>query len=128
MEKQGNITVLFDGYCFLCSGFARWLKRNSGSKMQFLAMQSNKGKNILQHYGFADEWMKEVVVETPRKEIITGSAGILFLISQTGRIGRFVARFVSLFPESWIRAGYRVVAENRYQWFGKRESCAIIQD
>lgn len=129
MEKrEEKITVLFDGYCFLCSGFAQWIHKRAGANLKFIPMQSEKGGEILQRHGYSGDMTEEVVMETRQKEVISGAPAILALLKQTGRGGRILSRLFSIFPSSWIKAGYRMVANNRYQWFGKRDTCAIIQD
>ncbi len=129
MEKrEEKIAVLFDGYCFLCSGFAQWLHKRAGENLKFIPMQSDKGREILQRHGYSGDMTEEVVVETGQKEIESGAPAILTLLKQAGRRGRILSRLIGIFPSSWIKAGYRVVANNRYRWFGKRDSCAVIQD
>ncbi len=54
--------VLFDGFCVLCSGFARWLKRQYEGKVQLKAMQSDEGQELLKKYGYPADDPDEVVV------------------------------------------------------------------
>ena len=124
----GKITVLFDGYCFLCSGFAQWIHKRAGKNLKFIPMQSESGRKMLQKHGFQEEVPKEAVVETAQQQILSGAPAILAILKQAGRAGRILSRLLAVFPSSWIKAGYRVVANNRYKWFGTRKSCAIIQD
>jgi predicted DCC family thiol-disulfide oxidoreductase YuxK len=119
--------VLFDGYCVLCSGFARWLQKKFRGSVELIAMQSAKGHAVLNDYGFGRDVMDEVVVIS-NKDVMGGASAILFILGMTGRWGEFWRRVLMLFPSSFIKWGYRVVAKNRYKWFGKRGSCTIIQD
>ncbi|MFW6043188.1 MAG: thiol-disulfide oxidoreductase DCC family protein [Marinilabiliaceae bacterium] len=129
MEKRDEkMTILFDGYCFLCSGFAQWIHKRAGQKLKFIPMQSEPGKEVLQRHGYPGNMTAEVVVETSQAEIISGAPAILTILKQAGRLGRILSGLFAIFPSSWIKAGYRVVANNRYHWFGKRDTCAIIRD
>ena len=129
MEKrEEKMTVLFDGYCFLCSGFAQWIHKKAGKKLKFIPMQSESGRDILQRHGYPGNMAAEVVVELGQKEIVSGAPAILVILKQAGRLGRILSRLLAVFPSSLIKAVYRVVANNRYHWFGKRDTCAIIQD
>lgn len=119
--------ILFDGFCVLCSGFARWLHRQLGSEVRLIAMQSKDGQNLLKQHGISTQKLEEVVV-LQGQEKISGAPAILFILQQTGWLGRITSVFLKLFPASWIKWGYRVVAENRYRWFGKKDTCTIIQD
>ena len=125
--NMDQIVVLFDGYCVLCSGFAKWLRRKLGGFAKLIAMQSEQGQSILERYGFQNSEVSEVVVMA-NGEVITGSSAILFILKMAGKSGRFLYGALRIFPSAWIRWGYRVVAQNRYRWFGKRATCTIIQD
>lgn len=119
--------VLFDGYCVLCSGFARWLKRRFSGNIRLVAMQSGDGQKLLEAYGFPTGDNDEVVVVEKDKSL-SGAPAILYILKQAGAFPRLLYRFLTVFPSSWIRSGYRFVANNRYGWFGRRGFCAIIQD
>ncbi|MFO8001557.1 MAG: DCC1-like thiol-disulfide oxidoreductase family protein [Marinilabilia sp.] len=127
-SKQEPITVLFDGFCVLCSGFARWLHKKSRPKLRLIAMQSEEGSAVMRRHGLPGTMAEEVIVETGSGEIVTGAPAIILLLRYTGKSGRIIARLLRMFPDSWIKGGYRVVALNRYRWFGKKESCTIIPD
>lgn len=119
--------VLFDGFCVLCSGFARWLHRQFGDSVRLIAMQSGEGQNLLAEHDMSRQQLDEVIV-LQGGEAKHGASAILYILQQTGRFGKFVSSFLKLFPSSWIKWGYRVIAKNRYQWFGKKGTCTIIQD
>lgn len=70
----------------------------------------------------------EEVVVLQGQEKISGAPAILFILQQTGWFGKITSFFLKLFPSAWIKWGYRVVAKNRYKWFGKKDTCTIIQD
>jgi predicted DCC family thiol-disulfide oxidoreductase YuxK len=119
--------VLFDGYCVLCSGFARWLKKRFSDNIRLVAMQSDNGQELLGAHGFSSGEADEVVV-IEKENFLSGAPGILYILKQAGMFPRILYHVLRIFPASWINAGYRVVANNRYGWFGRRDSCAIIQD
>ncbi|PWD99967.1 thiol-disulfide oxidoreductase DCC family protein [Marinilabilia rubra] len=119
--------VLFDGFCVLCSGFAQWLHKKFGDSVRLIAMQSNDGRELLHKHGISPQKLDEVVV-LQGHEVINGAPAILFIMQQTGWFGRVFSSVFKLFPSSWIKWGYRVVANNRYKWFGRKNTCTIIQD
>ncbi|RQV96519.1 DUF393 domain-containing protein [bacterium] len=119
--------VLFDGFCVLCSGFARWLQKRFDGKIQLEAMQSEKGQELLSSFGYSSGELDEVVV-IEKGNSLSGAPAILYILKQGGPFPLFLYRILRIFPDSWIKAGYRLVANNRYKWFGRRGSCTIIQD
>ena len=122
-----DMIVLFDGYCVLCSGFARWLKKRFSGNIRLVAMQSDDGQKLLEAHGFPIEENDEVVVVEQEKSL-SGSSAILYILKHAGMFPKILYRIIKFFPSSWIKAGYRFVANNRYGWFGRRGTCAIIQD
>jgi predicted DCC family thiol-disulfide oxidoreductase YuxK len=119
--------VLFDGYCVLCSGFARWLKKRFSDRVRLVAMQSDNGQELLEAHGFSSGENDEVVL-IEKEYSLSGAPAILYILKQAGTFPRILYHIFKIFPDSWIKAGYRFVANNRYGWFGRRGSCAIIQD
>ncbi len=117
--------VLFDGYCVLCSGFARWLRGKLRDRVRLEAMQSPEGERLLAGHGFPPGELSEVVVVTDN-QVLTGAEAILFILKRTGGFWAFVGRIAGWMPRSLVKWGYRMVAVHRYRWFGKRDSCAVI--
>ncbi len=125
---MNKATVLFDGYCVLCSGFARWLKRKAGNSLELISAQSEKGAHVLERTGYTLDTFDEVVVITEEENFLTGPSAILFVLAHAGKPGRFYFHILNALPSSAVRWGYRIIADNRYRWFGKRDTCTIIQD
>ncbi len=119
--------VLFDGYCVLCSGFARWLKRRFSGNIEMVAMQSDNGQDLLKMHGFSAGDNDEVVV-VEKDYSFSGASAILYILKHAGMFPRILYTILKIFPSPWIRAVYRLIANNRYGWFGRRGSCAVIQD
>ncbi len=119
------MVVLFDGYCVLCSGFARWLRHRLGGGVRLEAMQSPEGQRLLTSHGFSPEELNEVVVLADNR-VLTGPDAIGFILRRTGGFWGFVGRITGWMPRALVKWGYRMIAVYRYRWFGKRDSCAVI--
>ncbi|MGQ1888925.1 thiol-disulfide oxidoreductase DCC family protein [Thermophagus sp. OGC60D27] len=122
------ITVIFDGYCVLCSGFARWLKKRSGDSMSLISAQSGPGILLMHQLGLDLNNFDEVVVKTKEGSVLSGSSAILYILEHSGKTGHWCGRILKFFPSSFLKWGYRMVAKNRYQWFGRRATCTFIPD
>ncbi len=117
--------ILFDGYCVLCSAFARWLKKKLGAEASLKAMQSSEGKQLLEEIGFYREATDEVVVILPGT-ILTGPEAVVFILTKAGNVWSAIAKVLKWMPPSLTRWTYRVIAKNRYKWFGRRQNCTIL--
>ncbi len=123
MDKQ-KIQILFDGFCFLCSGFAQKLIKKLKNKVDVIPMQSERGEKLLQQYNLPLQ-PDEVIVINENGEIIKGAWAVLFLLNQTKGLWRFSGKVASVLPKKLITLLYRLISKNRYLLFGKRKTCYI---
>ncbi len=116
--------VVFDGYCHLCSGWARFLVRHQPEPpFRLVAMQSDEGRTLLIGHGIdADDPVTFLVVDAGRSW--TGSSAAIHVVSSIGG-GWRVVEVARLMPRPMRDALYRWVARNRYRWFGRRQTCYL---
>lgn len=120
--------LLFDGVCNLCSRTVQFiLDHERTPTMRFCSLQSEAGRALLSRHD-----MMHVVAEADPDTMVFIEDGRAFDRS-TGALR--VARHLRA-PWSWGRValilprfvrdlGYRLVARNRYRWFGKTDSCLV---
>lgn len=114
---------VFDHHCVLCSGGARFLMQHDrAGRIAFTSAQGAIGEALYRHYGLA---MDETYLFLARGRAETMSDGYLAVAREFGGVwhlagaGRLVPRIVR-------DAIYRLVARNRYRWFGRTEACALL--
>jgi predicted DCC family thiol-disulfide oxidoreductase YuxK len=116
--------VVFDGLCNLCSGGARWLQAHpSEPPFQLIPMQSDFGRSLLIQHGYnPDDPLTFLVVDGER--YLTQSDAWIHVVAAAARGWRliYVARVI---PRAWRDAIYRLIARNRYRWFGRRTACYL---
>jgi predicted DCC family thiol-disulfide oxidoreductase YuxK len=116
--------IIFDGICNLCSGGARFLERHQASPpFALIPMQAEEGKAILVEHGLdPDDPTTFLVLDGDRR--FTESDAWIHVVSALGGPWRLIhaARIV---PRSWRNASYRLIARNRYRWFGRRTTCYL---
>ena len=124
-NELSNI-ILFDGVCNFCN---KWvdimLQLDTGKKFKFCALQSPKGKELLQEIGKdADDISTVVLIKSiGKREAYYKSDAVLKVVEQLG-LPLFVASAVGSTIPLPIRNGlYNEVAKNRYNFLGKREAC-----
>ena len=115
--------VLFDGVCNLCSGSVQFiLKRDKEKKFLFSSLQSGYGQNFLKQFNLPTNSFNSFILYDEGK-IYTRSTAALKMFQQLK--GWKWVKLLRIIPE-FIRDGvYKVIAKNRYNWFGKKEECWI---
>jgi predicted DCC family thiol-disulfide oxidoreductase YuxK len=115
--------VLFDGVCVLCSGWVRFLIERDGAQFfRFTPIQSPYGRALAQRLG--------IDAETPETNAVILGGRAYFkadsAIQALTRVPRWGwVRVFSILPRpvrNWL---YDRVARNRYQLFGRTESCMV---
>ncbi len=120
--------IVFDGVCVLCTANARIvLKNDREGQFRMAAMQDPAGAAIMRHAGLDPEDPTSFILLDPPSEggrVWMNSDAVLHMWSQLGwpwRVGvafRIVPRFIR-------DPIYKMIARNRYKWFGQREECWV---
>jgi predicted DCC family thiol-disulfide oxidoreductase YuxK len=122
--KSGARVMVFDGFCHLCSGGARWVQRHKiEPPFQLLPMQSVAGRALLTQRGYdPDDPLTFLVLDAGR--CFVQSDGWIHLVAAAGGAWRLIhaTRVIPRFLRDHV---YRLIARNRYRWFGRRSSCYI---
>ncbi len=117
--------VLYDGVCNLCDSTVKWiLPRDRAGKLRFASIQGDFAREILTRDG------------TPPQPEPTS-----IMLVENGKLYQESSAAVRIalnldFPWKLLAAGwvvprplrdfiYRWIARNRYQWFGKQDSCIL---
>jgi len=120
--------ILFDGVCGLCNKFVQYvLNHDPKAKFHFASLQSDLAREILSRHGKDPEMLKTVYLivnpGTPGEKIYAKSNAALRIMGQLEGPARAlrVFAFLPLIPD----LVYDLVAANRYQLFGKSDSCQL---
>jgi predicted DCC family thiol-disulfide oxidoreductase YuxK len=130
-QTDTGAIVVFDGACVLCNGWVRFLlKRDRKRRYRFAPMQGETGRRLLVKNGLdPDDPLSFLLIEydamregatEPRAS--TDSDAVRRILTGLGGIWRF-AIIAVLAPRFLRDPLYRLVARNRYRWFGRHESC-----
>lgn len=124
-----HAVIVFDGVCVLCNGWVRFLLRHDRRKRyRFAAMQGDAGRRLLADNGLdPDDPMSFLLIEydhgaSPR--ISTGTDAMRRVLVGLGGAWRLAAA-IALLPRGLRDPLYRLVARNRYRWFGRRDACLV---
>jgi predicted DCC family thiol-disulfide oxidoreductase YuxK len=109
--------VYFDGYCNVCNRFVDFLLRNT-KELKFASLQGSTAEKRLARELTED--VQTMAFEEDGKVYIESSAAIRSMAYV------FKPFLIFLLVPPFIRDRvYRWVANHRYLWFGKRETCRI---
>ena len=125
MSSELNVTsrvIVFDGVCVLCSRWVRFvLKHDRRQLFKFASMQSSAGRMLLTQHGLnPDDPNSLLLVNEQRAH--TDTDAIICIVRQFGGLWRLVV-LMRVIPRAWRDAWYRVLAQNRYRWFGRSTVC-----
>ena len=115
--------VLFDGVCVLCSGWVQFLlKRDTDGYFHFTPIQSPYGRSLAQRLG--------IDAETPETNaLIVGGCAYFKLDTVMAALQRFPrwrwVRALAVLPRPMRNWCYDRIARNRYQLFGRTETCMV---
>lgn len=125
IKPEHNLILLFDGYCNLCHSSVQFvIKHEKKQTIKFASLQSEIGKQLLSQYSINPNKIDSLVFIENGKCYIKSTAalklskylkgiyslGIVFIVIPT-----FIRNYI-----------YDYVAKNRYKWFGKKNSCLIL--
>lgn len=114
---------IFDGICVLCSGGVAWIMRHDRhARIAFTAAQGPLGAAIYRHYklDFDDTYL--FLVDGQPYTLIEGYFEVARILGGAWRL----AAVFRLVPRPLRDAAYRLVARNRYRWFGTAGHCALL--
>ncbi len=116
--------ILFDGVCNLCNGLVNWIiDRDKKNVFRFSSLQSNFGLETIKKLNPADNYM-DTVVYLDGEKTYTESTAILRIFKDLGGLYKLLFTFI-IVPSFLRNFIYRIVARNRYKWFGRQETCRV---
>lgn len=115
--------VFFDGVCGLCNRFVdRILRADRHGRLRFATLQGVTAREMLPTPpDDPREWTVIYVDERGRHE---RSDAVIEIWRRVGGWRR-AAVLLRVVPRVLRDQVYRVIARNRYRWFGKRDACRI---
>jgi predicted DCC family thiol-disulfide oxidoreductase YuxK len=119
-SAESSEIVFFDGVCNLCNAFVDFLMRKKTS-LKFASLQGKTAKELLPP-DFTTAFPSVVYYSWGKLE--TESTAAIRILSKLG--GPYKLLKVFLIVPPFIRDSvYRFIANHRYAWFGKRETCRL---
>ena len=116
--------VIFDGVCNLCEFSVNFIfERDSAGQFYFTPAQSPLGASLLRRFGINTSRLDTVVLVRDGKAY-TRSAAAIEIAARLDMPWNLLTVFKAV-PESLRDMLYDLIAQNRYQLFGKKEACML---
>ena len=117
--------ILFDGVCNLCNNAVTFIiERDKKDIFRFASLQSETGKKLIADRGLDPNELDSILLIEPGVAYYRKSTAALE-ISRDLSGGYSLLKNFLFIPDSMRDAIYDFVANNRYKWYGKKESCMI---
>ena len=127
MTESSHPIVLFDGVCNLCNTSVRFLLAyNRKANLHFSPLQSANAKEILKGLNWKERPMDSLIFIEDGKVYIKSEAA--FKISKHLIYPWKAIHHFRHLPKGFCDWFYNLIAQNRYSWFGKQQSCMIPKE
>ncbi len=115
--------IFFDGVCGVCNAFVDIMLRiDKRQVFLFAPIQGETAQKLLPPLGDnPGEWS---IVLLDEAGVLERSDACLAIARRLGGVWR-VFGWLRFLPRALRDGVYRVIARNRYRWFGKRETCRV---
>lgn len=121
---NSNPVILFDGVCNLCNSSVLFIiKHDPKKQFRFASLQGDYGQQVLKRFQLPSNTLNSFIL-LKDDQIFTHSTGALKVAKELS--GAWPLLYVFIILPAFIRnAVYQFIANNRYNWFGKKESCMV---
>ncbi|BCT91729.1 membrane protein [Lysobacter helvus] len=121
---DARAVIVFDGTCVLCNGWIDFLLRHDRrGRYRFAAMQAPSGRTLLATHGLdPDDPSSFLLIEG--EHAYRDVDGIRRVLTGLGGAWR-AAHVLRLIPGAVGDPLYRMLARNRYRWFGRHAACRV---
>ena len=117
--------IMFDDVCNICNHWVQFvIKRDPDGVFKFLSLQSNLAASILSKSSLDTKNLDSIILVDKGTTYIESTAVLKILHKLTSPIKVLLVLWIIPKPiRDW---GYRMLARNRYKWFGKNKVCMVL--
>jgi predicted DCC family thiol-disulfide oxidoreductase YuxK len=123
-ENTSHAIILFDGVCNLCNFFIDFIIRKDRKGIfRFTPLQSAMGHEKIMLFKINEKSTDSVILLEEDKYFVRSTAALRILLKL--HFPWSLMYVFILIPRIVRDPIYDCIARNRYQWFGKRETCRL---
>lgn len=118
-----NDIILFDGECNFCDQSVQFIiKRDKKALYSFASLQSKVGQQLVNTYQVPANLDSLILIKN-NSYYTMSSAALRICRHLSG--GWKLFSLLLLIPKPIRNYFYKIIAKNRYKWFGKKETCML---
>jgi predicted DCC family thiol-disulfide oxidoreductase YuxK len=116
--------VLFDGVCNLCNSAIDFIvRKDENNHFKVGALQDEKVQKLLEDYQIDKNYLDSIVLIRGDQVFYKSKAALEIAKKLPGFWSAlYIFRFL---PQKFTDFFYDVIANNRYKWYGKKETCRL---
>ena len=116
--------ILFDGVCNLCNSSVNFIiDHDKKNEFRFASLQSDAGQSLLKKFNLnVKDFNSIILVENDK--FYERSSAVMKIVRKFPGLWKFLYLFI-IIPPPVRNFVYDIIADNRYKWFGKKESCRV---
>lgn len=123
-HRADGLIVLFDGVCNLCNGAVNFIiDRDPTNLFVFASLQSDVGSELLRKHKI-DPTVTDSIVLIEEGRASVRSTAALRIVRHLKGLWPILSALI-IIPRPFRDLVYRGIANRRYKWFGKRETCRL---
>lgn len=116
--------ILFDGVCNLCNSSVNFIiDHDKKNDFRFASLQSEAGQDLLKKFHLNVKDFDSIILIENGKHYQRSSA-VLKIVKKFPGLWKLLYLFI-IVPKPLRDFVYDNIADNRYKWFGKKESCRV---
>lgn len=117
--------IFFDGVCGLCNAWVDFvIVRDKRQLFRFAALQGETARDRLR---IAPGDPLDSVVLADKTGVYQKSDAVWRILKSLGGVWSTAGFFLRLLPRPIRNWGYDFVARRRYKWFGRKETCRMLE-
>ena len=130
VPPSANPVLLYDGVCGLCNRLVQFvLRHDDQDRFRFAALQSPLASRLLERHGASAANLDTFYIATnfdqAGEDLLARSDAALFVLQELGGGWRVLGAIFRGLPRALRDSVYNLIARNRYQVFGKFDSCPV---
>lgn len=125
MQEAPPRVIFFDGVCNLCNAAVDFIiRRDKQRRFKFAPLQSPVAKDLLPGKAAVSLKGLNTIIYYRKGKVYYRSRAVILILEDLGGVYR-VVRIFKLFPPRFTDLLYKLIANNRYRVFGKKETCRM---
>ncbi|API91959.1 hypothetical protein J32TS6_23810 [Virgibacillus pantothenticus] len=115
--------ILFDGVCHFCDQSVQFiLKHDKQEQFLFASLQGDTGQKLVFEHKIINDLSSLILIDNDK--YYSKSTAVLHICKELTGAWKLLYAFI-LIPKPIRDFFYDRIANNRYRWFGKKDSCEL---